>query len=97
MVRVDLRRRLGRQRPGVMRLCVWMLVLRMMKVPVGVRVMMIMMLYSCLAQIPVLPEQLVHAPVQFINAQALCLDEALLVLNYSGQFSKVQNCLDRVL
>jgi hypothetical protein len=87
--RMNHRHGLGGQRTGV--LWVRMLMLRMMtmKARVVFWVMRVRLYTSYFTQIPVLPKQLTHASVQFVNAQALCLDEALLVLNNSGQFSKV--------
>ena len=80
-----------RQGPRYRRLGVWVV---MMVVMAGVRVMMIMKLLSShIAQVSVLPEQVVHSAVQFIDARSLSLDKTLLVLDDCGKLSQVQNRL----
>lgn len=67
---------------------------------VGVMVMVamvrMMLLYPDVPQVPVLPDKLVHPPVQLFYPGALGLDETLLVLDDGGELPQVQNRLHRV-
>ena len=68
----------------------------------GVGVMMVMvvmvrmLLYPDVPQVPVLADKLVHPPVQLLYPGALRLDETLLVLDDGGELAQVQNRLHRV-
>lgn len=60
----------------------------------GVR--MLMLLHADISQVPVLPDELIHPPVQLLDAGALRLDETLLVLHNCGELPQVQDRLHRI-
>lgn len=42
-------------------------------------------------QLSVLSDQVLHLPLEFVDALALCLDQALLVLDDSGELLQIKN------
>lgn len=64
----------------------------MVEVVVMVRVWMLL-LYPDISQVPVFADEVVHPPVQLFYPGALGLDEALLVLDNSGEFPQIQDRL----
>lgn len=56
-------------------------------------VVVMLLLYPDVSQVPVLANKLVHPPVQLLYPGTLGLDETLLVLDDGGELSQVQNRL----